>query len=377
MHFPSINRIFRKTRLPAAIIQIFIYVSFGSAFAAIPRKTPLTDVEPTHLKPVLLEDNNISFSANAKTENGKSIDTRAEFRNIESDSIDLTGAEFKKGPQLLGHTVAFSKEHETKPVFDVPVTYNARIRFWINYFQTTGRKWFKIWLERSFQYIPEAQKRLAAHGMPKDLAYLAMIESGFSSSAASTAGAVGYWQFIAPTATRYGLRVDWWMDERQNFGKSTEAAIRYLKDLHRIFGSWYLVAAGYNTGETRVKRVIEKHRTRDFWKLAEMGALSDETINYVPKMIAAMLIAKTPGLYGFTGLARNKHKEFEVVNVPGGVDLFSIAEKLEMDQAELQDLNPELLKGIIPPDVRRFMLKIPPGKAKQLNHYLRSLASSR
>jgi membrane-bound lytic murein transglycosylase D len=285
-------------------------------------------------------------------------------------------AQLQKIKTFTQSGISFSPGHETKPIFDVPVTYNSRIRYWINYFQTTGRKWFRIWLERSYSYIPEAQRRLAAHGMPKDLAYIAMIESGFSSTAQSTAGAVGYWQFIAPTATRYGLKVDWWLDERQNFAKSTEAAIRYFKDLHKMFGSWYLVAAGYNTGENRVRRIIEKHGTRDFWKLAHLGALSQETINYVPKMIAAMLIAKAPGLYGFTDLDKSGAKNYEHAHVPGGVDLFVLAEKLNLDANALQNMNPELIRGIVPPYQESYPLRIPRGTHHSLKSYLHTFASA-
>ena len=273
--------------------------------------------------------------------------------------------------------ISLSKTHDTKPVFDVPVTYNSRIRFWINYFQTSGRKWFRIWLERSFKYMPTLQQKLAANGMPKDLAYLAMIESGFSPSAQSHAGAVGYWQFIESTATRYGLRVDWWLDERQNFEKSSNAAIRYLKDLYKIFGSWYLVAASYNAGENRIRRLCNQYGTRDFWRLAHLGALSDETINYVPKMIAAMLISKAPGLYGFTDLQRIPTKDFDLSSVPGGVDLFSVAEQTGVDVSALQELNPELVKGIIPPYVEQYQLRLPRGKSKLLAGYLRKMMQAK
>jgi membrane-bound lytic murein transglycosylase D len=143
-------------------------------------------------------------------------------------------------------------------VFDIPVAYNPRVKYWVEYFQTTGRVWFVKWLERSPRYLPSLQTTLSRHGLPKDLAYIAMIESGFSSQASSTAKAVGPWQFIRETGERYGLKVAWWLDERKDFQKSTDAAAKYLKKLYGMFHNWYLVAASYNTGENRIKRQIKK-----------------------------------------------------------------------------------------------------------------------
>lgn len=198
----------------------------------------------------------------------------------------------KKNEQII----EFKKSNKPSShfVFDFPITYNSRVKFWIKYFQTSGRKWFQTWLERSPRYLPALREMLREQNLPQDLAYVAMIESGFSNGAKSTASAVGLWQFISATGNRYGLRTQYWLDERRDFEKSTRAAIRYKKDLYRLFGSWYLVAASYNTGENRVKRLIKQHRTRDFWKLADLGVLHPETMNYVPKIIAATLIAKHP-----------------------------------------------------------------------------------
>src|SRR5262249_43899319 len=154
---------------------------------------------------------------------------------------------------------------DTSPYFDIPITYNTKVKWWINYFQTTGRRWFRTWLERSNAYLPQMQKTLAQKGLPQDLAYVAMIESGFSPHAISTAEAVGYWQFITPTANRYGLKTTWWLDERRDFNKSTGAAARYLGDLFRQFGSWYLTASAYNMGEGRMQRLVNRYNTKNYW----------------------------------------------------------------------------------------------------------------
>ncbi len=255
------------------------------------------------------------------------------------------------------------------PVFDFPVTYNHKVKNWIKYFQTRGKRSFKKWLERSARYAPYIQEQLETHELPQDLLYVAMIESGFTPRAKSSAGAVGIWQFIAPTARRYGLKVNWWIDERRNFTKATGAAIRYKKDLYEMFQSWHLVSASYNTGENRVSRLIRKHKTNDFWELAEMRTLPDETINYVPKIIAATLIAKSPALYGFKDLEYNVPFKFEMAEVPGGTDLSNLARYIGVKERYLKDLNPDLLKGFIPREIKTHSIKVPIGSMPLVKEY--------
>ena len=243
------------------------------------------------------------------------------------------------------------------------------MRKWIKYYQTKGKQSFKRWLERSARYAPYIQKELNKYGMPQDLLYVAMIESGFTRRARSHAGAVGVWQFIAPTARRYGLKVNWWVDERKNFTKATRAAIRYKKDLYKMFQSWHLVSASYNTGENRIKRLIRRHKTNNFWELAEMKRLPDETINYVPKIIAATLIAKSPGLYGFRNLKYKIPYKFEEIYVPGGTDLNNLAQYIGVKEKYLKNLNPELVKGYIPREVKKHRIKVPVGSKNLVREY--------
>ncbi|MCJ8276167.1 MAG: lytic transglycosylase domain-containing protein, partial [Bdellovibrionales bacterium] len=162
----------------------------------------------------------------------------------------------KKAKQFrnFGKLEAPKKKRFSPPVFDFPVTYNHAVKSWINYFQTKGKRSFQKWLERSASYAPYIQGELEKNNIPQDLLYVAMIESGFSTRAKSPAGAVGIWQFIAPTARRYGIKVNWWVAERRNFTKATHAAIAYKKDLYKMFNSWHLVSASYNTGENRIAR---------------------------------------------------------------------------------------------------------------------------
>jgi len=255
------------------------------------------------------------------------------------------------------------------PIFDFPVTYNGAVKKWIRYFQTNGRRSFRRWLERSGRYAPYIQSELEKHNLPQDLLYVAMIESGFSPKVASPAGAVGIWQFIAPTARRFGLKVNWWVDERRNFTKATKAAIGYKKALHKMFGSWHLVSASYNTGENRIRRLIKKHKTNNFWELAEKRVIAKETINYVPKIIAATLIAKSPALYGFRDIKYHVPFKFELMSVPGGTDLTNLAKHIGVTSTYLLSLNPDLLKGMIPREIESHEIKVPLGSRKMVREY--------
>lgn len=259
-------------------------------------------------------------------------------------------------------------------IFDLPVTYNANVSKWIAYYQSPrGGKWFREWLQRSYKYMPFIQKELQNAGLPLDLAYMVMIESGFAPNAVSHADAVGPWQFIEATGARYGLNKTWWLDERRDLKKSTLAAIRYLRDLHSEFGSWYLVAASYNMGENGLRRQIKKYGTTDYWTLIKLKALPAETQEYVPKILAAMLIAKAPNLYGFRDLERMDPLEYDVVTVPGGTDLGSLADHLGITHKALKDLNAEVFLGYIPRQVGKHFIRVPKGAATLVSSYVHLL----
>lgn len=249
-------------------------------------------------------------------------------------------------------------------IFDIPVTYNTRVSKWITHFQTRGSVWFREWLERSYRYLPMIQSELKRHGMPMDLAYMVMIESGFSAKAVSVANAVGPWQFIESTGSNYGLKRSWWLDERRDLKKATIAAIKYLKDLHDEFGSWYLVAASYNMGEGGLRKRIKKYKTRDYWTLVKLGALPQETQDYVPKILAGMLIAKAPSLYGFRELEKQAPLTMETIRAPGGTDLEKLADHIGVTRKALKDINAELLLGYIPKQVDGHYIRVPKGTAR-------------
>ena len=245
--------------------------------------------------------------------------------------------------------------------FDIPVVVNEDVERWISYFQNNGRKYYAAWLSRSGKYIPMFQRILREHNLPQDLVYLSMIESGFKPVALSHAKAMGPWQFMKGTSRLYGLRTDWWIDERRDPEKSTVAAAEHLRDLYDQFNHWYLAAAGYNAGAGKITRAMQRYSTEDFWEMAQFRYLRPETKNYVPKLLAAAIIAKQPEAYGFTGIVYEEPIQYSKVHVPESIELRAVAEALEIDPEILSDLNPAILRGVTPPDYPDFELKVPYG----------------
>jgi membrane-bound lytic murein transglycosylase D len=242
--------------------------------------------------------------------------------------------------------------------FDIPVTLNDAVSRYIKYFSVTKHDLFAKWLTRTKAYAPVVTEILKKHGLPEDLVYLAMIESGFNLKAYSPMKAAGPWQFIHETGERYGLRVNYWVDERRDLEKSTVAAARYLKTLFDQFGGWHLAAAGYNAGEGRIGRAVAKHDTRDFWKLRSYNALPRETREYVPQILAAAIIAKDPKTFGFADVETAPYDPTRI-RVPGGIALKGIARGCDLELADLKALNPEMLKNVTPPDRKEYLLKLP------------------
>ncbi len=249
-----------------------------------------------------------------------------------------------------------------EPNFDIPIVINAKVEQFIQYFQTTAKNNFSNWLARSEKYIPFMRGHLKENGLPEDLVYMALIESGFNPYAYSRSKASGPWQFIYLTGKRYGLKVNWWVDERRDPEKSTIAAAKYLKDLYDMFECWYLAAASYNAGERKIANAMKRYRTEDFWELSKYRYLKQETKDYVPQMIAAALIAKDPEKYGFTGIEYQEPLRYEKVRAPELTDLLLIAKACETSVEEVKDLNPELLRWCTPPNSPDYEIKIPFGK---------------
>jgi membrane-bound lytic murein transglycosylase D len=242
----------------------------------------------------------------------------------------------------------------------LPLETNDRVEAWINYFQNVIPERFQIYLERKSRFEPMIREKLREHGMPQDLIYLSLIESGMSPNAYSRAAAVGLWQFIRSTGRMYDLEVSFWVDERRDPEKATEAALRYLSDLHEQFGSWYLAAAAYNGGPGRVSRGLARTGGGTFWDLADARLLRSETRNYVPKIIAAAIIGHDPERYGFHGLQPESPIAFEIVTVPDATSFDVLAEAAGTDEETIRDLNPQFPQRVTPPD-REVQLKVPAG----------------
>jgi len=250
---------------------------------------------------------------------------------------------------------------QTAVQFDLPLRLDAEavqaVTEMIKAFQTVRRPEFERGLQRMPLLLEFYRQQFAQAGLPQDLAYLALIESGFNPFARSRAGAKGVWQFIEGTARRYGLRVNWWLDERSDIVRSGEAAIAYLKDLYEMFGDWWLALAAYNVGERRVAWAVERAGVKDFWAIRRMGLIPAETRNYVPAFIAALVIAKHPERFGF-----------EVPSVPpltwtevparGGVRLAAVAQAAGIPYDPLRFLNASLRREYIPAGVSH-VLRVP------------------
>lgn len=261
-----------------------------------------------------------------------------------------------------GPTTSNDLDDSGKDMHAIPMDVNRLVLEWVDYFQGRGRPHMERYLSRSSRYVPMMKQILSRNGLPEDLVYIALIESGFSPSAHSSANAVGYWQFIRPTGKGYGLQMDNYVDERRDFEKATIAAADYFKGLYNLFGSWYLAIASYNVGENRIKNLVMRHHTRDFWELAVKGRLPKETINYVPKFLAARMIAKEPEKYGFTDVDYQEPLAWDDVIFSQPVDLKKLADAMKVDYVELKDLNPAYKRAIAVVRDGRVTVRVPKGQ---------------
>ena len=258
---------------------------------------------------------------------------------------------------------------------DVPIVLNDQVLACIDLYQASLRDWFGEALNRGSRYLPHIREVFAAEGVPQDLAYVALVESAFKTSALSRAKARGVWQFIAATGKRFGLAQDWWVDERSDPEKATRAAARYLKQLYEMFHDWNLALAAYNAGEGKVSRGMNRYQTSDFWELSRTRALKRETKNYVPMIHAAIVVAKAPARYGFT-VDPQAAPAFDAVAVDGAVDLRIVAECGESRVDAIRELNPEL-RRLATPAKRTFSLKVPAGTGPAIASCLASLPAEK
>ncbi|MDR2724628.1 MAG: LysM peptidoglycan-binding domain-containing protein [Candidatus Adiutrix sp.] len=246
----------------------------------------------------------------------------------------------------------------------VPLELNRQVLLNINRFLNEDRGFITRSLNRGSKYLPMMKSIFRRKGLPEDLVYLALIESGFNTQAVSHASAVGFWQFIPSTGRRYGLVVNDWVDERRDPVRATYAAADYLITLHDTFGSWPLAIAAYNSGEGKIIRGIRNYGVSNFWDMSSVGGhLADETKIYVPSFLAATFIAKDPAAYGLT-IDAQPPEQWEEVSLPQPVTLAEAAQFARADAQRLQELNPHLRKAATPPKETGFILRLPKGSGR-------------
>lgn len=289
------------------------------------------------------------FNLNILDEEASPFALDEKFRQLDS----LSG--------FAGDTIVTREVIAQQVTYDMPITINDKVTKWIIYFQTSARKNMELWLARSGMYIPLMEKILEEEGVPHDLVYLPIIESGFSSRAYSRVAAVGFWQFMSYTARQWGLKIDWWYDERRDFEKATRAAAKYLKYLYGEFNDWRLALTAYNGGPGNVNKMIRYNKGKDYWdwriRNREMG-------NFVSKYMAATIIAKEPLKYGFD-VEYGQPLKWEVVTIDRAVYLKDIANATGVSVKKIKELNPAILRDYTPPNMKKFKLRLPVGTSSR------------
>jgi membrane-bound lytic murein transglycosylase D len=283
--------------------------------------------------------------------------------------VDTTQPSGDSNGQTPADTIARTQEPPNAASgaspYNIPVVIDPVVQSHIHFFNTSIRSRFEQWLIRLSRYRPLVENIFAEFNLPSDLVYLSLVESGFNPYAYSRAKATGPWQFMKGTGKLYGLRIDHYVDERRDPIKSTVAAARYLRDLYDLFGTWPLAMAAYNAGEGKVMRALQKAQAETFWDISKTKLIRRETKQYVPRIMAATVIAKNPEQYGFRQEPVAPH-QFEEVIVNRPLHFRAIAKVTGIPYEELRLLNPELRRDATPPDDSAYHLKVPVGTAAKV-----------
>ena len=334
------------------LVMVFTFTSFDKTYAASPDEVFLSRIY--YLNSYNHDENMLFF---------KAIPFEREPVNTILRCDNNYGYFLEKSfkPDTLQET----QEEKSEYVILASYTENELVRQYVDrqikIYTTKKRKTFAQWLARAGRYIELIKRILREEGLPEELVYLPLIESGFNTRARSHARAVGPWQFISATAKKYGLKINYWVDERRDPVKSTHAAARYLKNLYEQFGSWPLALAAYNAGEGRVRRALRKCKTDDYWRIIKTRYLKRETKHYVSKFFAAGIIASDPEKYGFNDIQYHEPIRFEEVTIDKPASLKFIARCAKTSLRYIRELNPELKRWCTPVDEPAYTLRIPEG----------------
>ena len=277
--------------------------------------------------------------------------------------------------EQLGNTGNYPAPHIQE---DIPLDMNEKVHRWIEYFTEKNRDGFQRYINRGAKYKKLITHLMTEQNIPPEMFYLSMIESGFRVNAKSHASAVGLWQFMSATGRRYGLKVDKYADERLDPHRSTIAAAMYLNDLHNVFDSWYLAMAAYNAGERRIMNAIMSGKTRNFWELVELKKLPPETMNYIPKFIAAATIGQNLEKYGFKDVPDDDYLfESVPVNIPSPISFSNISKYTSTPISTIKSHNPHLKRGMTPPSKKHYKVWLPKKYKAQVNDKYEKLAKLR